>query len=406
MNLLSNTLLRVLAGAVLAGVTSCSGSPLEPREPRPSPDTWRAERARRLRATAAKAGSRDSHVVLLALDGVRWEEIFLGVDRSLAQRSRLPEVDVVPAPMLMPNLHRIIRESGVALGAPRVGEVISATGPNFVSTPGYMEMLTGRGPVRCRDNGCAPIDEPTLADEFASLPGMAATDVAVIASWEGLGKAASFDPRRVAISVGRSQGVTRGLLAYDEQAAQLLDQGSRDGPAPGVHNFRRDRATARIALRYLRVKRPRFLFLGLGEPDEYGHRNDYRGYLAAVRAADTVIGQVEVSLRELAASGHRTALFITTDHGRGRNFTGHGQEEPESGRVWLVATGTAISARGYVAAPVQRHLADLAPTIRLLESLPPDESRRRGHVLRELFQSPATELAMQPSTGVRPDLLP
>lgn len=41
---------------------------------------------------------------------------------------------------------------------------------------------------------------------------------------------------------------------------------------------------------YLRQVEPSFLFLGLGDTDEYAHRNDYRGYLRALGHADHVVG--------------------------------------------------------------------------------------------------------------------
>lgn len=372
----------VTLGAALVAASGCS-EPLQLRavEPRVDPVKWRAERAR----TRATLAEHDSHVVIVALDGVRWKEVFRGTDPELARAQHFAPSELARARDLMPNLHHIIENRGAVVGSEGRGAPILASGPNFVSTPGYMEMLTGKRPVSCGDNHCPRIAEPTLVDEFTTLPGVKAEDVAVIASWEGIGKAASFDPTRIAMSVGRTQGATRHLFAYDDEAARLLREGSTSGPAPGHDDFRRDRATAKIALRYLSHRRPRFMFLGLGEPDEFAHQGNYRGYLRALRSADQLIGEMVATLDELAQGGSSTALFITTDHGRADSFTDHGAGSPESARVWLVATGTAISARGRVAAPVERHLADIAPTIRHLEKMPADGSGRRGHVLEELL---------------------
>ncbi|HMJ14666.1 MAG TPA: hypothetical protein VK524_24815 [Polyangiaceae bacterium] len=121
-------------------------------------------------------------------------------------------------------------------------------------------------------------------------------------------------------------------------------------------------------------------------PDEDGHRDDYRGYLESLRAADASIGAVERALAELAERGRETALFIATDHGRADGFREHGSAHPESGRVWLVATGSLVTARGYpllLGGP--RRLADVAPTIRDLARLPSDTSPEAGRVLDEVF---------------------
>jgi hypothetical protein len=54
-------------------------------------------------------------------------------------------------------------------------------------------------------------------------------------------------------------------------------------------------------------------------------------------------------------------------------------------RVWLVASGSAIEARGFAAAPAQRHLADIAPSQRVLFGLPADRDPRAGFPLFELL---------------------
>src|SRR5689334_15013860 len=65
------------------------------------------------------------NVVLVTVDGARWQDIF-PADPSLS------------APL--PNLRRFFFEQGVALGG--LGDApVLASGPNFVSLPGYRELL-------------------------------------------------------------------------------------------------------------------------------------------------------------------------------------------------------------------------------------------------------------------------
>src|SRR4029077_11220017 len=111
---------------------------------------------------------------------------------------------------------------------------------------------------------------------------------------------------------------------------------------PGSGDFRRDRYTAELALAYLKAEQPDFLFVGLGETDEFAHQGNYAGYLDALSAADRSIGELARALDERASRGIRTALLVTADHGRAAGFRDHGQPYPESARVWLVAGGSAI----------------------------------------------------------------
>ncbi|MCA9600056.1 MAG: alkaline phosphatase family protein [Myxococcales bacterium] len=320
---------------------------------------------------------RESTVVVMAIDGVRWEDVFLGVERDLAAEKGLSESEILAPRELMPNLHTIIDGGGAAITN------IYASGPNFVSLPGYMEMLSGVRPTGCTNNDCSRTKWHTVADDIASLPGVAPEQVAVISSWQGINHAAATHPEKLIVSTGRTRGENRELLEYDVKSAELLDAGEMAGPSPGHADFRRDRATAAIALRYLKQKKPRFMFLGLGETDEYAHKDDYRSYLRALSYADSVVGELATILDELGGEGRRTTLFVTTDHGRAAEFIRHGEDAPESSRVWLVAAGYGIRARGRVSPPVPRHLADIAATVREIQGIPP--ASESASALGELF---------------------
>jgi arylsulfatase A-like enzyme len=211
--------------------------------------------------------------------------------------------------------------------------------------------------------------------------------VSVIASWPGILRAAARHPERLVVSAGRRGGSTRSFLRYDPLSTELLEAAERETPYPGHGDFRPDRYTAALALRYLRTQRPRFLFVGLGEPDAYAHRGLYRDYLVSLRQADAVVGEIDELLAELQRQGYPTTLFVTTDHGRSRGFTGHGAKTPESARVWLVASGAGIRARGMVESTTERRLADVAPTIRHLAGLQTEPSTDAGRVITELVGS-------------------
>ena len=333
-------------------------------------------------------------LVLFAVDGVRWRDVFEGVEEKRALEQGLPRKRIVGAAALTPNLHRLMAR-GAVLGAPGEPVGIAASGPNFVSLPGYMEMLTGRSPSGCLDNNCKRVTSPTIADEFAALPGVRPIDVGVIASWPGIGRAASREPSQITLSVGRTSGATRDRLRFDKHESQLLAEGERDGHGPGYGDFRRDTATAAIALYYLRKIRPRFLFIGLGETDEYAHHNNYGGYLDALHFADHVVGQVADELAALRREGRRTTLFVTTDHGRSRHFVNHGAFAPESARTWLVAAGWGIEPCGETAPGHERHTANVAATLRWLGGLGPADGNTQP-LWSVLDTGPETEVALAP----------
>ena len=145
--------------------------------------------------------------------------------------------------------------------------------------------------------------------------------------------------------------------------------------------------TAAIALAYFEKYRPSFFHLGLGDTDEYGHRNDYASYLDALRRADSVIGQFADALMGMGEIGARTTVIITPDHGRNADFQHHGMLHPESGRTFVLAFGARVP-HGARCAATDVTLADIAPTIRALMGLPRDIGAGAGEPIRGIAGPP------------------
>jgi predicted AlkP superfamily pyrophosphatase or phosphodiesterase len=285
-------------------------------------------------------------VVIVTLDGARWQDIFQGPEE------------------LMPTLHRWMTTDGAGLGAPGHGEVW-ASGPNYVSMPGYREILTGR-PSPCHSNACGPITMPTLVDEVITD----GKDAAVLSSWELIERVAAREPSRATLSAGRH--VTGRVDELDES---ILAEGRSADAWPGIDDYRPDALTSRLALGLLDRHLPRLLFVGLGDTDEHAHHGDYPRYLEALRQADRFLADLEKRVTE------HTVVFVTADHGRSVGFRDHGGAFSESGRVWMVVKGS--NARGLVDSPTL-HLADIAPTIRCMLGMRTDTSGDAGHPIAPL----------------------
>jgi len=285
----------------------------------------------------------------------------------------------------VPSLSALAVASGAAFGAPELGSEIRASGPNFVSLPGYTELFTGRGPSSCADNACGAVSEPTLIDELSARYGCLPEGAAVVTSWPDIGRVVAQRPDCTTMSSGRHGGFHLERFRPSAADAARFEADGRADPFPGHGDFRPDHLTGAQALAYLERYEPRFMFLGLGETDEYAHRGDYRGYLSALTEADRWVGAIARSLERLSERGRRTALFVTADHGRARSFKDHGAGYPESAEIWLIATGTEITARGTTTEARSRRLADVTPTARRLLGLAPDHSERAGTALAEIL---------------------
>lgn len=318
----------------------------------------------------SRSTARPSRLVLVTIDGVRWEDVFV-TGRRDARR------DIAES---MPSLRRLVRERGLALGGPGCNHDLRASGPNFVSLPGYLEMFTGTT-TTCTHNECAPVQSATVIDEARSVakrPG----DVAVFSSWGKYGHAVARDRRAIVLSAGASVTSGRapafGAAKDDAELRSLLAVGAASSGYPGHGDYRPDEHTARLALRYLEVAEPRLLVIGLGDADEYAHRGDIAGYRRAIRRADDVLGDLD---RVLARMGDKeTAVLVTTDHGRSRSLRAHGALFPESQRVFLAAFGSGIARRGVTCAAEPLRLSHLAGAMRALLALEGEAGPLAGEI--------------------------
>lgn len=326
------------------------------------------------RRTSAQPPSDDPPVVVLvAIDGVRHQDVFAGPDQSQCAATPFrTRADLIP--------HLVEMErAGTVLGAPG-SDGFYASGPNFVSLPGYMEMLSGTSHTRCTENDCVSMMRRTLVDDVQAEASEDPTRSGVFSSWSKLDVAAAAEVRGV-VSAGRFRGAHLDVLETYPGCRAALKRGRDE--AAGHSGFRRDRWTSELALSFFEEARPEFLFVSLGETDERAHEGDYPAYLHALAESDRFVGRLARALRGRELEGRRTLLLVTTDHGRADNFRDHGRSHPESARAFLFAGGSVVAQRGWV--PHGRaYLRDIAPTVRQLRGLPPS-GHDEGSILRSIL---------------------
>jgi hypothetical protein len=364
---------RVFGGCLVVGLAALFACGNRSNEPAPSsePDEEIAEAPiappePKETPVVAPAAAAPTRVVLVTLDGVRWEDM-LGAT---------PET----SSLVMPNLHRLVKERGVAYGGAGCEHDVRASGPNFVSLPGYIEIFTGKPPV-CQHNHCPNIDTETIVDEVRATSHREA-DVAVFASWNRYSAAVAKDRKSIVLSAG-ARTIAIAAAKEDEKLKGFLVDGAANAGYPGHGDYRKDETTAKVALRYLETKTPRLLVMGLGDADEHAHRGDIAGYRKAIARADDILGELDKTLARMGDDGERTAVIVTTDHGRAKNLFNHGAIAPESARVFVAAFGASITHQGVTCAPEPMKLAHIAGTIRQLLGIEPDAKGQDANPLAD-----------------------
>lgn len=346
---------RHVLGLAGATVLACAGTPRK--------DRW---------AVPSELLKDPPVVVLIAIDGVRHQDVFLGPNSDLGRnhpyRSRRD---------LIPHLVESERR-GAVWGAPN-SDGFYASGPNFVSLPGYMEMLSGTSATRCTENDCTRMTQPTLIDDVQDEAPDDPTRSGVFSSWSKIAVAAAAH-RPGVISTGRFEGIHLDALESFPRCKRALAEGAKENA--GHSGFRRDQWTAQLALSFFEEAEPEFLFASLGETDERAHEGKYEDYLHALNEADRFVGAMRDAMAAREREGRRTLLMVTTDHGRSDNFRDHGRSHPESARAFLFASGTVVPSLGRV--EERAHLRDIAPTVRRLRGLPQLDEAEHGSILQSL----------------------
>jgi hypothetical protein len=300
----------------------------------------------------ARAAEPERRLVLVTIDGVRWQEVFRGADPTFAAAAGLP---ARPAGReearraLMPFLWGTMARQGQVFGDVDRGGAMAAGNLFRKSYPGYHEMLSGWPSLTIFDNRRVPNPDVTVLEWLNRRPGFAGR-VAAFTAWEVFDDI--LNVKRSGLPVSRGGGA-------EQPGAET----------PPWKEAVYDAVPFRGALQHLRDKQPRVLYLALNDSDEWAHLGRYDRYLEAIHRADGWVGELWQALQALPAYRGRTSLIVTTDHGRGEaagTWQRHGLDAPGSERAWLAVLGPDTAALGERPECPALSLAQVAATLAAL----------------------------------------
>lgn len=274
-----------------------------------------------LSVLASNFAAAAQNVVLVTLDGVRWQEVFNGADNSLINNT-----DFVKNPeqlktqfwaktanerqqLLMPFLTQVVAKQGVIIGDRANGSTMSVSNPWYFSYPGYNEILTGEVDENINSNNKVLNPNKTILERLDKLPGFKGS-TALFGSW---------DVFPYIVNTKRSNVyVNAGFMSIEENLftdASLLNALQNEIPSPW-YNVRLDSFTYRFVKAYMLAKKPKLLVISLGETDDFAHDGHYDQYLKSARQSDAFIKDLWATIQTTAGYKNNTTLIITTDHGR------------------------------------------------------------------------------------------
>ena len=315
-----------------------------------------------LRSTNARLPSGDAgahkteRVILVTLDGLRWQELFSGADEALVNKenggvedlAELKEMFWRDAPekrreALMPFVWTVIAKDGQIFGNQRKHSLVKVANEPHVSYPGYNELLTGAPDPRIKNND--KLDNPNVSVlEWLNAKPDYKASVAAFCSRNAFTFILNRERSHLFINAGLAP-VDEPDLTDRQKFLNVLQQETSEA----FESRRADSFTFQIGLEWIKKHKPRVAYFNLSETDHWAHAGRYDRVLAAAHEADAMLRELWYVVQAMPEYRGKTTLVVTTDHGRGdppTEWKSHGGKIKGAELIWIAALGPDTAALG------------------------------------------------------------
>ena len=307
-----------------------------------------------LGAQSIPAPAKSNNVIVVFTDGLRWQEFFGGVDSTLLgaagrvadtaglRREFWRDTPEARREVMLPFLWKTVATRGQLFGDSAAGSNGVVTNGYKFSYPGYSEAFTGHADRRIDSNDHPPNAHRTVFEWLNTQPGTA-NRVAALATWAAFRRIINTERSKVPVFDGWDNAIAPTGTARAAALRDVLATQTRMWP-----DVTWDALTHWSALDYIAARRPRVLFIGYGETDEWAHAGRYDMYVRSARQVDAYLAQLWAGAQADPATRDRTTLIVTTDHGRGTGakWTDHGEKVAGAERMWAAIIGPDVPALG------------------------------------------------------------
>jgi len=318
------------------------------------------------------------NIIIITTDGLRWQEVFKGMDSAIANNEKFNQDDssyifkkywdnneAARRKKLFPFLWSVVQAKGQLYGNRTLGNKVNNANPFWFSYPGYSEIMTGDADTSINSNDFPP-NPNTNVLEFLNRQNKFKGHVAAFGAWNAFDRI--LNEQRSGFPVISAFDSIGGKKPTTQQ--QLINSMLADSYKPWLEGECLDVFTHYAALDELNNKKPRVLYIAYVETDEWAHSGKYRSYLDAAHQVDAWIKQLWGLIQSSPQYKNKTALFITTDHGRGdvvkTEWTSHGQSIRDANEIWFAVLSPNIPAKGEMKSDVQLYQKQFAQTIAAL----------------------------------------
>ncbi len=325
--------------------------------------------------SSAQPGKLADNIIIITTDGFRWQEVFEGMDSAIANNREFNQRDSaylyakywdddenMRRKKLLPFFWNTISSEGQLYGNRNKGNKVNNANPYWFSYPGYSEIMTGYADTAINSNDYPPNPHVNVLEYLNTQPAFKGKVVA-FGAWNAFDRI--LNEKRSGIPVISAFDTVGGKNPGNNQ--KLLNAMLADSYKPWHDHECLDLFTFYGAMEELKSKKPKVLYIAFGETDEWAHAGEYRSYLDAAHQLDAWIKKIWDFVQHDPQYKNKTALFITTDHGRGdaikKEWTSHGEKIKDAYQIWFAVMGPGIPKKGEMNTDVQLYQQQFAQTI-------------------------------------------
>jgi hypothetical protein len=336
------------------------------------------------------------NVILITLDGFRWQELFKGADSAfMKQQKHLKDGDlkakywrenpIERRRVLLPFFWGTLEAQGQLYGNRELGCKVNVSNNQLFSYPGYNEILTGKADnERVKSNDKFYNPNINVLEYLNSQPSFKGK-VAAFTSWDVFPYIINDKRSGVYVSTSINPREDKNLNERELLLNQLV--GSVPNPLGDV---RLDAFTFYYGLEYMKKYKPRVMYFAFDETDDFAHAGEYAAYLNSAHYTDRFIGELWSYLQADPHYKGKTTLIITVDHGRGDNaedWKHHGQKIQVADQIWMAVLGPDTKPMGEVKGEYQLYQNQIAKTLAEFVSIKFENEKASGEPIRSMMVS-------------------
>lgn len=314
--------------------------------------------------------TKTENLVIVTLDGMRWQEVFKGIDPVLVNDSTFSrdrdglkqkfwaDNEEDRRKKLFPFFWNVIAEQGQLYGDRKYNNKVDNANRYWFSYPGYNEIFTGYPDTAVNSNDKI-LNKNENVLEFINKQKGYTGKVAAFTSWDVFPYILN-EPRS-----GIYVNADVDTLKFNSANLKLVNDIQFLSTRP--LGLRPDILTYIAGREYLKEYRPKVLYIAFDETDDFAHEGMYDQYIGSAYAEDGMIADLWKTIQSLPQYKDKTTLLITCDHGRGDkekgNWRHHGSNIEDSHEIWMAVMGPDTKATGEMKMPGQLYQKQIAATL-------------------------------------------